>query len=520
MVAAGSFGTKMSALEDDFSDFYDDDIETVEVERDAWHVLIVDDEHDVHQATEFALKSFQFEGRKLSFTNAYSAEQALKILSDNQQFALMFIDVVMESETAGLELIKTIRNELQNTKLRLILRTGQPGFAPEDEVIREYDINDYRNKAELTASKLKNACYTALRSYRDLCALERSQLGLAQIISATSQLQAAETHQAFAANLLMQIANVTQIAERDLVASVVVKEQDTISSQPCYRVLASSNNIETFEQIPEHIKAAYRKVESSQESEKLAHEFVGIFKTSNDTTLLLYVSSENNLGYVEHNLLAQFSNSLAVSYENIHLRLSVQESQKEITYLLGEAVEKRSKETGSHVKRVANYCYLLAKAYGLSEQVAHNLKAASPLHDIGKIAIPDNILNKPGKLTAEEWQVMRTHASQGCEMLAKSNNEVLKMAAIIAAQHHEKWDGSGYPNGLKGEEIHIVGRLTAIADVYDALSHKRSYKEAWPETDVLSLIRENKGTHFDPKLVDLFFENIDKIRAIKESLPD
>lgn len=196
------------------------------------------------------------------------------------------------------------------------------------------------------------------------------------------------------------------------------------------------------------------------------------------------------------------------------------DTQKEVVYTMGAIGETRSKETGLHVKRVAEYSYLLAKLYGLSEDQAELLKQASPMHDIGKVGIPDHVLNKPGKLDTEEWEIMKTHASLGYEMLKHSKKDILKAASTVAHEHHEKWDGSGYPRGLKEEEIHIFGRITAIADVFDALGHDRCYKKAWPMERILELYKEQKGKHFDPKLIDILFDNLDSFLEIKDSLED
>lgn len=204
----------------------------------------------------------------------------------------------------------------------------------------------------------------------------------------------------------------------------------------------------------------------------------------------------------------------------VKMNKEIVNTQKDIVYRMGEIGETRSKETGNHVKRVAEYSYVLAKAYGLDEQEANTLKIASPMHDIGKVGIPDAVLNKPAKLDAQEWKIMQTHAHLGYEMLKNSDRPILKSAAIVAKEHHEKWDGSGYPNALKGEDIHIYGRITAIADVFDALGSKRVYKEAWELDRVLELFKEEKGKHFDPKLVDLMFENLDKFLEIRDRYQD
>ncbi|KIM05855.1 MAG: hypothetical protein KN64_01460 [Sulfurovum sp. AS07-7] len=195
-------------------------------------------------------------------------------------------------------------------------------------------------------------------------------------------------------------------------------------------------------------------------------------------------------------------------------------TQKEIIFTIGAIAEKRSKETGQHVSRVAEYSKVLAICYGLSIEEEMMIRRASPMHDIGKIAIPDNILNKPAKLTYEEFEIMKKHSEYGYEMLKHSDRPLLKMAAQIAYTHHEKWDGSGYPNGLKGEGIPLCGRITALADVFDALGSDRVYKKAMDDESIFKIIREGRGTHFDPKLVDIFFENIDKFLEIRENMRD
>lgn len=168
--------------------------------------------------------------------------------------------------------------------------------------------------------------------------------------------------------------------------------------------------------------------------------------------------------------------------QSLEIKLSkstqeIVETQKEIIYTIGTIGEKRSLETGLHVRRVANYSYLLAKLYGLSEKEAEIIKFASPMHDIGKIGIPDAVLNKPGPLNDEEWEIIKEHPLIGYEMLKHSKREILQTAAIIALEHHERYDGKGYPSGLKGEDIHIYGRISALVDVYDALGNDRVYKE-------------------------------------------
>lgn len=206
--------------------------------------------------------------------------------------------------------------------------------------------------------------------------------------------------------------------------------------------------------------------------------------------------------------------------EVINLHKELQETQKEIIYAMGEIGETRSKETGDHVRRVAEYSQLLATLVGMEKTEANLIKLASPMHDIGKVGIPDSVLKKPGKLTEDEFEIMKTHADIGFNLLNHSNRPVLKAAAIIAYQHHEKWNGTGYPLKLEGEAIHIYGRITAIADVFDALGSARVYKEAWPLEKILALFKEQRGIHFDPSLVDLLLNNLDEFLEIRERYPN
>jgi PAS domain S-box-containing protein len=204
----------------------------------------------------------------------------------------------------------------------------------------------------------------------------------------------------------------------------------------------------------------------------------------------------------------------------IALQDEIVSTQAEIINTMGEIAEQRSKETGLHVKRVGEYTRLLAEKYGLSAQEVELIRMASPMHDIGKVGIPDDILLKPGKLTVEEFETMKTHAQLGFEMLKHSERPMLKTASTIALTHHEKWDGSGYPNGLKGEDIHIKGRIVAVADVFDALGHDRVYKKAWPLEEILQFFKEQSGKHFDPCLINLFFENLDEFLVIRDKFQD
>lgn len=217
---------------------------------------------------------------------------------------------------------------------------------------------------------------------------------------------------------------------------------------------------------------------------------------------------------VKHNL--DLKNK--ASFEKVRLLSELEENQKEMIFILTELMESTSDETGKHIKRVAENSALLAKYHPcLNEEDMEILYHASPMHDIGKMTIPLEILHKAGRYTEEEFVIMKNHTSNAYQLLSHSNRKLIKAAAIIAHEHHEKWNGKGYPRGLKGAEIHIYGRIVALADVFDALTHKRHYKDAWDIDTAVNYILEHRETQFDPELVDIFQAHLDEFIAIAQS---
>jgi PAS domain S-box-containing protein len=227
-----------------------------------------------------------------------------------------------------------------------------------------------------------------------------------------------------------------------------------------------------------------------------------------------YDRDKNHIGY------RAVRDSITDRKEVEALQKEIEDTQKEVVFKMGAIGEGRSKETGLHVKRVAEYSKLFALHYGLSEDDAELLKQASPMHDIGKVAIPDDILNKPDILTDSEMLIMKTHSKLGFDMLRGSSRALLNTATIVAHEHHEKWDGSGYPQGLTALEINVYGRITAIADVFDALGSQRAYKKIWNDEKIFEYFKDQRGKHFEPKLVDIFFDKIDEFLDIRDRLQD
>jgi HD-GYP domain-containing protein (c-di-GMP phosphodiesterase class II) len=239
---------------------------------------------------------------------------------------------------------------------------------------------------------------------------------------------------------------------------------------------------------------------------------IGVFQALN--------KKEGTFDNIDAELLILIGNYASVSLENALLYERLQRSQIKLINKLSEAAEFKDSETSAHTKRVGLYTQLIAKELGKDAYYCNLIKLTSPMHDIGKIGISDEILLKPGKLSEEEFNVMKNHSEIGYKILYEKDDEILRMAAQIALEHHEKYDGSGYPKGLSKEEISLAGRITAVADVFDALTSQRPYKKAWSFEEAISFIKQSAGSHFDPAVVDAFLKNIEEFLQIKQKYQD
>lgn len=496
---------------------------------DPWRVLVVDDEPEVHKITKLVLQNIHFENQSIELLHAYSAKEAKTLLQNQDShnpIGLAFIDVVMETDTAGLDLVKFIREELNNHITRIVLRTGQPGQAPEESVIKDYDINDYKSKTELTASKLKTVLYASLRSFRDIISIEQHRLGLQKVLEAVANTSAETSLRSLTSQILSQIASVLDLEEDAMYCSVLTQPQTETDQKQHFKVLSKAGRLfadlkedEICDMQPD-IETLFLQAYQQKKSVQDGIHYVAYIEPASGEENLLYVRKDPPLNELNIHLLNIFIDNFAKAYTALALKDEVEQSQRELVYILGEAVELRSKETGSHVKRVGEISYILAKAYGLDQAECELIKLASPLHDVGKVSIPDAVLNKPGKLESEERQIMETHAEAGYKMLKNSNTHTLQAASLISLEHHEHWDGNGYPAGKSGENINIMARIAGLADVFDALGSKRCYKDPWPTEEIMALINSLKGKQFEPKLVDLLSENLDEISKLREKFPD
>jgi response regulator RpfG family c-di-GMP phosphodiesterase len=487
----------------------------------AWKLLIVDDEAEVHNVTRLVLGGFHYRGRGLEFLSAYTGQEAKDMLAAHPDIAVILLDVVMEENDTGLKLVKYIREDLENRFVRIILRTGQPGQAPEERVIVEYDINDYKEKTELTAQKLLTTIVSALRTSSDIATIEANRLGLEKIIEASENIFELQSMEKFSTGVLSQLISILELNKNAIVCQA--SGFAAVNDKGHFSILAATGEYQPFvrknveDVVPPAVYAHFQQAVKNRTSLFFdGKRYIGYFRSQNDSESVIYLEGAKELTELDLQLVEIFFANVSIAFDNLHLNKEVEDTQREIVLTLGETIEWRSQETGNHVRRVAEYIYILARKHGLSEAEATLLRLAAPMHDVGKLGIPDVILNKPGPLTPNEMTVIRTHPTIGHEILKSSHRELLKAAAIISLQHHERYDGSGYPSGLAGEGIHIYGRLSAVADVFDALMSDRIYRPAWPLEQVIEHFKTERGRHFDPALTGILLDSLDDFLKVRE----
>ncbi len=490
------------------------------IDQRLWRVLIVDDDVDVHAVTRLALRNVSFKGRELELFSAYSGQEAYQILRDTPDIALVLLDVVMETDDAGLILARRIREELNNHIVRVVLRTGQPGQAPEQRVIIEYDINDYKAKTELTTQKLFTTVISALRAYESLMMLERSRIGLGKILAGATNLYHVHSLREFASGVLNQVSAILDVG-----ADGVLCVMDAGGGKPYvvaatggYAPLADNEDMPPAHPLLPTITKAFTEKHSQFE-----HPANVLFiHTEEGRELAISVTPPWPLAAIQRDLLEVFCQRIAAAFDNLYMFGQLRKAQEATVVALADLAEFRDRGTGGHVRRVQILSSRIAEkmhAKGvqdpeLTQQLQEMIGLASILHDVGKVSTPDQVLLKPGIHNEEERSIMQTHAEIGRNILERASKMVdgvsyLTYGAQIAGGHHEHFDGGGYPARLKGRQIPLAARIVAIVDVFDALLHKRPYKEPWPYEDVVKYIKERRGSQFDPDVVDALLDIIE-----------
>lgn len=495
-------------------------------DRTPWKILIVDDEPDVHSVTRLALRNIEFHERKLELISAYSASEAYEILSHNPDVAVVLLDVVMETDDAGLRLVQRIRNELQNQLCRIVLRTGQPGQAPEQEVIVSYDINDYKSKTELTTQKLFTTVIASLRSYESLLALENHRDGLNKILRASSNLYKAQSLREFASGLLKQINAVLNIGTEGALCLLHKADTDPegrlqiIAGTGRYEDLANSDYLDPGIDINGPVQTALRERRHVYDHPN----DVLYLPVRSQREFVIFLTPAWPLNPMERSLLEVYCDRISLAFDNLWLHDQLKSSQVATVALFADLTEHAAStpESGLNpgIRSLAEGTTRQLRAMGAYEseitpQFEELIGIACMLHDIGKLRVSQTILGKSGNLEPGEIAEIRQHPSLGGEILTRAlklanGSNLLELAAEIATHHHERFDGKGYPQGTAGQAIPLSARIASVCDVFDALTQVKPYREAWATAKARTYLQEQAGSQFDPVVVNAFVRFLDE----------
>ncbi|UCV11925.1 DUF3369 domain-containing protein [Dechloromonas denitrificans] len=473
--------------------------------RHSWKVLVVDDEADIRTLTRLNLKGFSFDGREIEFLEAASAYEARQLLEAHDDIAIALIDVVMETDDAGLKLVEYIRKTLNNAMIRLVIRTGQPGVAPERYVIDNFDIDDYKDKTELTATRLYTTVRSSIKAYRDLKTIDLNRVGLAQVLAAAPELYriSSSSLNNFFEGVLTQIVGLCHLADMSFISTI----DGLIATFDGREVMiqATTGPVSDQQRFDEIRQQCIQAVTHGNVPEKIRQRGIVIPLTVGVQPVgFVYVEPTRELSSSDLDLLKVMAQQCSSALENLRLHLDLRTAYDNAIDMLAEIAEFKDKTTGQHIQRIDSYTRLVAVELGVAEDEAALYGKASRLHDVGKIGIPDEILRKRGKLTAEEFEVMKTHVTIGASIL--SHDKSLAMAREVAQSHHERWDGSGYPAGKPSREASLLTRIVSVVDVFDALISRRPYKAPWSLEEAAANIEAAAGQQFDPTVVAAFLK--------------
>ncbi|AMK79003.1 MULTISPECIES: HD domain-containing phosphohydrolase [Methylomonas] len=476
--------------------------------RFTWKILVVDDEPDIRTLTRISLRDFSFANRTLEFIEASSATEAKEMLSQHPDIAVALIDVVMESPDAGLKLVEYSREQQGNAMVRLVIRTGQPGIAPERYVIDHYDIDDYKDKTELTASRLYTTLRSAIKAYRDLQVINANRQGLAHVLQATPSIYQLGhgSLSNFFNGMLIQIIGLCQLSHASHIGSldgvITTIDHDQVKVQAYTDHFIDRPRFEEIQQ--QCIRAVFYGEPAKGLREKA--EILPLI-IANQPIGYIYIEPIEFLSEVDRDLIHIFARQCSQSLENHQLHDNIIASFESAVDMLAEIAEYKDKATGGHVNRLDYYTKATAIAMGIDNQQATLWGKASRLHDVGKVGVPDYILSKAGKLTPEEFEIIKKHTTLGANILG--HDSAFELARQIALHHHERWDGRGYPDGILAKELPLVTRIVSVVDVFDALISWRPYKEPWPVQKARTAIIEGAGSQFDPEVVSAFVRVLD-----------
>ncbi|NLJ78742.1 MAG: DUF3369 domain-containing protein [Tissierellia bacterium] len=491
-----------------------------------WNILMMDEDNFSHIMVKEMVKDIKFQDRSFRVLSAYSSEEALDILYRKEDIALVVLDPFTEGDSCGFELIEDINQAIGDLATRIVIMTNRRSNKFKMKAVLNYGVSGYEQKTAILSDKFLTVIIPIIKSYKDIIHINNNKKAMRQIASSSTDLLEAHSVEEFMRQTFYHLSTFINICMEDGGCSIHGMGGIKPLDDDYFDVVVGFGKYEQYVGRPMSEVLNKRDLGMFKRAREMKEPFVGkdryiaYCNSPNGMEGIVFIEVKGDLRCIDGELLDVFHKNISAAFQNLCLNTEIEETQRELLYILGEVTEARSEETGNHVKRVSLYSRLLAEQYGLDQEDIRLIDMAAPIHDVGKVAISDKILMKPGGLSPVEFEAIKAHTTVGYNLLKNSNRKVLKSAAIIAHEHHERYDGKGYPRGLKGEDIHIFGRIACVADVFDALGSDRVYKKAWIVEDILNYFRQERGKHFDPKLVDILFDNLDKFMEIKMRYSD
>lgn len=495
-------------------------------------ILVVDGTSALPDLAREALTNLSVDGVGIRLIGAASAAEARQALYDHPEIAVILLELVLEHERAGLDLISHIRNDLGNQRTRIVVCTAHPDAISEEEVIGGADVSDYRAKAELSPRALRTAVTGQLRAFASLQALAAGRKGLARMLVATTGLLELRTPETLFPNILPRVVGLLGIGRHALLCV----QGDTQPRDRKIRVRASIGRFAPWKDVElsslgeARIEAALERLSPSSET-IVEPDFCALrLRANGGVTGMIYVEGRNDGSAREWQLLELFRNKCAIAFENALLFEELNIAQKATVLAMGSLAEYKDNAAPGHLQRIERLVGDMARELLARGQFSDELDAdcvgkiglAALLHDVGMLSVSDETLGMPGELASNDLVAIRRHTEIGHRILSVvaaplRERSLLSIAADIARYHHERYDGSGYVEGLAGDAIPIAARITAVADVFDALTTSRPYRGAWPVEQAIDWITERSGRDFDPRVVDVFLV---VVRRLQSTEPD
>ncbi|MES2300158.1 MAG: HD domain-containing phosphohydrolase [Pseudomonadota bacterium] len=507
----------------------DDDFFAAEVEAPVapvntakWKVLIVDDDRDVHSVTKIIFKDFSFDGMGIELIHAYSGAEACALLRRNPDTAAMLLDVVMETNDAGLVAVKYIREELKNKMVRIILRTGQPGHAPEALVVVNYDINDYKNKTDLTPRSLFTSMMSALRSFRDLQTIDTSRRGLTKLLDAATNMDY-RSRNLFASALLAQLGLLIEQPRADM---MLLRQAGEGAG---YTIMAATGVYDCFvgdgavDALDAAALARVAQVFASGAPDSDADSAISLVRLPELYDVALFLGKGRPANEAGTALIDMFCMKIVLAYENFEFVEQARKDQHVELALLAGVTANAHYLPVVHALNRGRVCAAIVTQMkqdgaAVEHRLADLIERAAVLADIGNHAIPAAVLEAPGPLSPSDLALVRSHPERGAARLDEvlgqiAGGRVAQLARQLILSHHECFDGSGYPAQLAGEHIPLAGRVAAVADCYLALTSERPWRAAFTHETALTMLGADSGKKFDPQVLKAFLAVADAYRS-------